>query len=358
MSLTGRADFGYGNTRLRARRGDLLRRADFERLVGTDLARLLTALEGTPYAARTDAEHRDDALRRLHATIRTELGAALEEMRSFYSGRAREIVDELLSRFDVDNLVTVLRAHAGTQRVAEEALDALVPVGWLREPFAREVLHQREFAGAVDLLTRRMPDPEQALALRDAFPEYERTKDLPALEAAVVDDHAARTVTALAAAGRDAMTLLRFTRRGIDERNLLVVLRLRDAPSELSFERMLLSGGSVPLAAFKPALRTTPPSGVVVALATSAGRHWQPPLERWAASGDLYALERDLERRRILDATALFVHGDPLAIDVPMAFAAAKRTEARNLRLLAESSVRGIPADTARDELLRPEARA
>jgi vacuolar-type H+-ATPase subunit C/Vma6 len=279
-------------------------------------------------------------------------------MRSFYSGRAREIVDQLLSRFDVDNLVTVLRAHAGTQREAEEALDALVPVGWLEEPLAREVLRQREFAGAVDLLTRRMPDPAQALALRVAFPEYERTKDLPALEGAVLDDHAARAVTALAGAGRDAMTLLRLTRRWIDERNLLVVLRLRDTPSELSLERMLLSGGSIPPAAFEPALHAAAPPGVVGALASPARRQWQPPLERWAASDDLYALERDLERRRILDATALFVHGDPLAIDVPIAFAAAKRTEARNLRLLAESGVRGIPADTVRDELLWPEARA
>ena len=154
------------------------------------------------------------------------------------------------------------------------------------------------------------------------------------------------------------MTLLRFMRREIDERNLLVVLRLRDSPSELSLERVLLSGGSEPPIAFEPALRATAPPGVVAALTSSARRQWQPPLERWAASGDLYALERDLERRRILDATALFVHGDPLAIDVSMAFAAAKRTEARNLRLLAEASARGIPADTVRDELLWPKAPA
>jgi vacuolar-type H+-ATPase subunit C/Vma6 len=45
------------------------------------------------------------------------------------------------------------------------------------------------------------------------------------------------------------------------------------------------------------------------------------------------------------------------AIDVPVAFTAAKEIEARNLRLLGEASVRGIDAEIVRRELLWPEAR-
>jgi hypothetical protein len=37
---------------------------------------------------------------------------------------------------------------------------------------------------------------------------------------------------------------------------------------------------------------------------------------------------------------------------VPIAFAAAKQAEARNLRLLGEASVRGIGPETVRQELL------
>ena len=50
-----RADLSYGNTRLRARRGDLLRDADYERLLGEDVDGLLGALEGTPYAPDVEA---------------------------------------------------------------------------------------------------------------------------------------------------------------------------------------------------------------------------------------------------------------------------------------------------------------
>ncbi|MGH2780090.1 MAG: hypothetical protein ACRDLA_01495, partial [Thermoleophilaceae bacterium] len=60
----------------------------------------------------------------------------------------------------------------------------------------------------------------------------------------------------------------------------------------------------------------------------------------------------------IVDAAALFRMGDPLTLDVPIAFAAAKQSEARNLRLLGEASARGIHPEVVRRELLWPEAHA
>jgi vacuolar-type H+-ATPase subunit C/Vma6 len=352
-----RADLSYGNTRLRARRGGLLRDADYERLLGDDVDGLLGALEDTPYAPDVEAARDDDGLLRLHRTIGSHLSRSLEEMRSFYADRARRLVDALLSRFDLHNVLAVLRAQAGTQRSAD---DALVRVGWLVEPLAGEILGQNELAAAVDLLARSTPDREQVGALRAAFGEYEITQDLAALERAVVTDHAARTVAGLEAAGPDAATLLRFAQRAIDERNLLVALRLRDAlasgaETEPPPSATRLPGGSIPLVVFERVLGA-PTSAAVVEGLSHAG--WRPPLERWAVSGDLAALERELERRRIADAASLFVTGDPLAIDMPVAFTAAKQIEARNLRLLGEASVRGIDAETVRRELLWPEAPA
>jgi vacuolar-type H+-ATPase subunit C/Vma6 len=351
-----RADLSYGNTRLHARRGELLRDADYERLLGEDVDGLLGALQDTLYAPDVEAARGDDGLRRLHQTVGSHLSRSLEEMRSFYTDRARRLVDVLLSRFDLHNVLAVLRAKAGTQGPAD---DALIRVGWLVEPLAGEILGHNELAGAVDVLARSTPDREQAGALRAALGEYEVTEDLAALERAVVTDHAARTVAGLQAAGPDAATLLRFAQRAIDERNLLVALRLRDAlasgaETEPPPSATRLPGGAIPLTVFERALEAPTPSAVVAGLADAG---WQPPLQRWAASGDLTALERELERRSIVDAASLFVTGDPLAIDVPVAFTAAKEIEARNLRLLGEASVRGIDAESVRRELLWPEAR-
>jgi len=88
------------------------------------------------------------------------------------------------------------------------------------------------------------------------------------------------------------------------------------------------------------------------------GGIWRAALERWMATGDLRTLHRTFERAAIADATALFVTGDPLGIDVPLAFTTAIQVEARNLRLLGEAAVRGIPPEVVRAELIWPDGPA
>ena len=56
MIGTRRADFDYGNTRLRARKGELLDDAAYESLLGKDLAGLLDMLADTPLAKIDDIE--------------------------------------------------------------------------------------------------------------------------------------------------------------------------------------------------------------------------------------------------------------------------------------------------------------
>ncbi|GIF00919.1 hypothetical protein [Paractinoplanes rishiriensis] len=86
-----------------------------------------------------------------------------------------------------------------------------------------------------------------------------------------------------------------------------------------------------------------------------AGGTWRAALERWAATSDLHALQRTFERAAIADTTALFVTGDPLGIDIPLAFTTAIEVEARNLRLLGEAAVRGIAPELVRVELVWPQ---
>ena len=106
-------------------------------------------------------------------------------------------------------------------------------------------------------------------------------------------------------------------RRAIDERNLLAALRLRDALASGAAppaEDTLLPGGSIAPARFEAAVRAPVPASVAGTLGRIDGETWRPPLARWAATGDLSALERELERRRIADTTMLFTRGDPLTI--------------------------------------------
>jgi V/A-type H+-transporting ATPase subunit C len=358
---TRRADFDYGNTRLRARKSALLRDGDYERFLGEDIDGVLRALADTPYAPRGEAA--GGGLERLHRAIRSQLAGSLEGIRSFYSGRARVLVDALLSRFDIQNVISVLRARAHPETSVEDALASLVPVGWLNERLADEILRPHELTTVVDLLARRMPDQDQAKVLRAAFSEYERTDDLAALERTVLVDHAARLAEKLAAVGKAGATLRRFGQREIDERNLVVALRLRDAIASGAHNtappaETVLPGGTIPPAAMATVLLAPTPAAIVATVGRLNGGIWRAALEQWVTTDDLHTLQRAFDRAVIADATALFLTGDPLTIDIPLAFTTAIEVEARNLRLLGEAAVRGIAPDIVRAELVWPEGRA
>jgi vacuolar-type H+-ATPase subunit C/Vma6 len=358
MRFPAPADFTYGNTRLRARRSELLDAGDYQRLLDLDLDALLDALQRR-YQLETTDPHTTNSLQRLHQVIGTNLGRSLEDMRSFYRGRARELVDLLLSRFDVANLIAILRARARADVGVEDTLAALTPVGWLRGPTARQVVRATELAVVVDLLAKALPDRDQALALRRSFGQYERTHDLASLERAVVGDHATRTLTRLRRLGRAGATLLRAFQREADENNIVVTLRLRDAILSGADDtppphETLLPGGAISGRTLAASLREPEPTAIAAALGRQYGKPLHSILEGWAGTGDVSALQRALQRNAVADATALFRTGEPLSIDLPLAFTAVKETEARNLRLLGEAAARRIPADVVRHELLWP----
>jgi V/A-type H+-transporting ATPase subunit C len=358
------ADFVYGNTRLRARKSELLGADEYEALLGRDLEGLFEALAVTAYRPEIEAVlATSDDRRGLHEALRRHLARALSELRAFYEEHARDLVDLLLARFDLHNLLALLRGHVRAQP-AEKILANVIPLGTLGDAAAHEIARQPELARAVDLLVSwRLPDPALARALREAWSEYERTEDLSALEHALAARHAQGLDEALHAAGPDAEPLRELVARETDAVNVLIVLRLRFAlqldelaelpppPGAGRFQ----AGGSIAPKALEAALRQPTRAEVVATIAAAARREdWRAPLQRIATGGDLPTLQRELEARRVRWAVGRFLRGDPLGLDVPIAYAVAKENEVRNLRLLGEGAVGGLPEAALRAQLIVP----
>ena len=362
LSATG--DFAYGNTRLRARKGELLGAAQYDELLGRDVAGILEFLAGTSYRAEIEAALSvTDGKRALYLALGRHLARRFGELRPFYEGRSGELVDLLLSRFDLHNLLTLLRGLV-RGRPPEQVLANIVPLGPLGGAAAHEIAHRQELARAVDLLVSwRLPDHAGARALADSWPEYERTEDLAALEHALTARYARRLDDALRAAGRSAEPLRELVAREHDAVNVLVVLRLRfalqldelsDLPPVPSSGRFL-AGGRIAEAALESALRQPTRAEAVTKLVDAARRvDWRAPLQRIASGGDLPTLQRELEVSRVRWAVGLFLRGDPLSFDVPIAYTVAQENEVRNLRLLAEGVTGALPAAVLRSQLVVP----
>jgi V/A-type H+-transporting ATPase subunit C len=360
--LPDSADFVYGNTRLRARKGELLGAGDYDALLGRDLDGILETLVGTAYRPEIETALAVSGGRRaLQEALRRHLARTLEEQRAFYDGRARELVDLLLSRFDLHNLLALLRGRLHGQP-AEQILANVFPLGALGDAASVEIARQAEPKRAVELLVAwRLPDAASARTLAKAWPEYERTEDLRTLEHTLTAQHALQLEAALDGAGADAEPLRELVAREHDAVNVLIVLRLRfalqlDELSELPrapAAGRFLPGGRMRTEALETALRQPTRTEAVAKLVEAARREdWRAPLERIAAGGDLPTLQRELEVRRVRWAVGLFHRGDPLGVDIPIAYTVAKENEVRNLRLLGEGAAGGLPAAAIRSQLI------
>jgi V/A-type H+-transporting ATPase subunit C len=362
--LAPSSDFVYGNTRLRARKAALLGPGDYETLVGRDVEGIADALTTTAYRPEIEAMLAGSGhTSRLHQALNRNLGRTLEELRTFYDGPARTLVDLLLARYDLHNLLVLLRGLLRA-RAPEDLVGALVPIGVLGNAAAHEIARQQDQAAAVDLLVSwRLPERELARALARAWPEYERTQDLTALELALAIQQARFIVRGLAETGPQAQPLRQLIAREHDATNALVVLRLRSALDRDELAELpptpapgrFLAGGTIGEPALEAALRQPTRTNAAAKLAAEARRDdWRAPLERFAAGGDLLLLQRELEACRVRWAVGLFLRGDPLGLDIPVAYTTAKENEVRNLRLLVEESGGRTPAAELRMRLLLP----
>lgn len=312
--LAPQSDFAYGNARLRARKAGLLGRADYEDLISKDIEAILGSLSRTPLGPEVEAAlTRYGGARRVHEAVRLHLARSLEEMRSFYTGRAKALVDLLLSCWDLHNVLTLLREEAVAPHT-EEGLAHVFPMGAMTDAYAREIARQNEFAAAVGLMIRwRLPDPETARSLSSAWPDYERTEDFAALEHAVIAAWSERTAAALEALEPEGEPLRRLFRRETDEKNLLIALRLREALArgetdslpQLEGHGVYQPGGGVAPKRFDEGIRLPDDARVAASLAAAGPAAWREPLERWAHGGRLPDLQHDLEARRVRDAVGL-----------------------------------------------------
>ena len=363
MSVLARSpDFVYGNTRLRARKAELLTEATYDALLGRDIDGVHEVLAETAYRPELEGlRARPGRKLTLEKAIGDHLARVLGEMRSFYRDRARELVDVLLVRFDLHNLLTLLRGQVRAQP-AELILASIVPIGSLGEAAAEEIAHRDEVAAAVELLTTwRLPDPDTAAALARSWPRFERTEDLGQLEHELVTAHANHVERDLESA---PPTLRELIARERDATNVLTILRLRAALQLDELSQLpaapragrFLPGGRIGEHALDAALHVPARADAVAALANAARRNdWRRPLDQYADNGDLPLLQRAFEAARVRWALRLFLSGDPLGIDVPIAYTVAEENQAHNLRLVAEGADEGEPAESVRTALLLPD---
>ncbi len=251
--------FDYGNARAKARRADLLNRADYEEMVALDLDHFLATLSDTPY--RPDlvaATARYRGVRLLDEALRTHLARTLQDLVSWYDGDARASVSLITGRWDLRNIRAILRGQYARADPAE-IRSALVPAGELGDDVLGELANQPSIRATVDLMVSwRIPTPATASAIATAVDRFESSAEFQPLERTL---HHAATMDlsrSLEVADPEVAQILRAE---IDQANLLAALRLHQAWARgqewdaIDPAERFLPGGAIPVTALAGAAR-------------------------------------------------------------------------------------------------------
>lgn len=346
--------YDYGNARLRARKPELFALADYHRLAGAgSVDALLGMLSATRY--RTDVETamtRRRAIGRLDGAVAHHLGRTLRELGDFYQDEPGVAVALLLERWDLRNLRSVLRGVAA--RASPEAIiAALVPVGTISPGLLRTLAGATGVRSLLDtLLTLGVPDASTAAALLEAWPSVEATQESAPLEAALHAAYSMRWQSTLGELGLP--TLDRLFGREADRTNLLVAVRARPSDGGPAATDLTWMLGTISARALNAAVQQATAEAFAAAVVDVTPSRWVPLVTDWTVHRDPARLAVGLDEAVTAEMAGLFVTGDPLSIDVPVAYLASKENEAQNLRFVARGVAAGLPAPTVVEHLVTP----
>lgn len=357
-------NYGYGNARLRAMRSRLLTEADYSDLLAkTSIKEVITALTETPYKEDVEtALVRAVGVRCVFEALRANLTRTLRQVREFFEGEPRILVDVLLRRWDRHNLLTILRGQS--QEVPPETvLSAIVPVGQLDEVSLREIARQPGLWAAIDLMTTwRLP---YADVLRGVQARTGTAPDLDQFEMALNRFHYVSLRETLGRGNGNRAIVAEHLQAEIDLVNISTALRLARLPGIVALVRQRYNATDVGPLLIEAGghLRTgwlaylvSEAGGLEGAVRGLSDTCYRPALEAGlkryqSGEGNFGVLERELERWQAERTAAMFTR-DPLSIAIPIGYLGCKEVEVANLRLIAQAVALDMKREQVRRDLI------
>lgn len=325
-------------------RSRLLDPGRIEELLGLpSLDAFIQALASSPYGHQVqEALSRTAGLQAIDEALARNFYLTTTRILSFADGKARQLIELVLMRWDLTNIRIILRGkHTG--RRDEEILANLFPAGRLNDPALKEIVAQSDVAGVVGALGGM--DHPLAAPLAAGLRDYHDTKDLLNLELRLNHFHAAYGLRITSGRGHNEEVVRRLLQDEVDATNVKTAVKLQrvDGLPRDEKRQFYSPGGRLTENIFLAvADRQTAEQGM------HAARVQGFPVK--SLPEDPAALERELDVAMLRAQVNLYLQ-DPLGIDIVIAYLAMKYNEVVNLRLIARSKALGIPRDRVRKEM-------
>lgn len=345
------SDYGYLNARVRAMRSFLLDRESLVRLANSgDKGELNPLLDQTIYRREvSEAILENPARPDYYRALDTNMVSMFRKIHGAAGGEARDLINILLSEYELHNLKTVLRGvKSGVP--PSSMVRHLMLVGSIKSSLLEQLANQGGLRDAIRLMvSKQLPYAAPIVA---AYEKYMKSgQDFAVLENALDRFYFTSVLDELERFKEveNARLVREIIELRIDIVNLLTLMRIRALTvGDIEAEALRIPGGRLSAKQFLGLRHAGDVQNIVAAY---PDRSFEGPLKRAMSDYlkyDLVSFSRELERE-LVRRSALMACVDALGIGVVIAFIYSKQNEVVNLRLI----IQGIQAEQAPEEILR-----
>ncbi|HUW86364.1 MAG TPA: V-type ATPase subunit [Methanoregula sp.] len=346
-------EYDYINARIKGMKSRLLDPSVFESLLlKPDVDSIIAELENTPYKEEIErATVQYSGIKCIEVALRNDFTKAFRKIFGFMKGGESETyITILLSRWDIQNIKTILRGK-NIHIPSSEIIECLVPAGQLDDTTLVELIKQPDVKAVIDLLATW--GIEYSKPLTRNFKEYSEKRDISILEYAINKFYYENAINKLSEDSYDDRLILDMISTEIDVTNIKNVLKMiRDKIEIEQAETFLIKGGiTLDIEKLLSMLRSGTLEGAMKFLDVTPYKFLSELHEDAFKREKISDFEKELERYLIKRGISRFL-GDPLSIAVAVGYVWAKYNEITNIRIIARCKTADITEKEIREELI------
>jgi V/A-type H+-transporting ATPase subunit C len=346
-------EYDYVNARIRGMKSRLLDISVFETLIlKPDVEAIITELGNTAYKEEIEkASVQYSGIRCIEVALRKDFtGAFRKILHLMQAENAEKYIKILLNRWDVQNIMTILRGKK-IHVTSDEIIECLVPAGELDDITLIELIKQPDVREVIDLLATW--GIEFARPLTRNFKEYTDKNDLAVLEYAIDKFYYENSLEKLGGESYDDRIVKDMLTTEIDIINIKNVLKMiRDKMDIEGAETYLIRGGArLDFGRLLFMIKTGTLDGAIKVLETTPYNFLSELPADVIKKEKISALEKELDRYLIKRGISRFL-GNPLSIAIAIGYVWAKYNEITNIRIIARCKTADISEKELREELI------
>lgn len=345
-------DLSYFNSRVRAMRGALFHKADYEPLMrlesAASVADKLKSTEYGPFIEAASARYKDPR-EAVSAALNSDLSDTFGQLWDIAPEGAKTLLKAVFSNWEVFDIKTLVRGIARNVK-REEIKTALIPAGEFDTASLNMLLSSKDLSDLVAFLdTWGSP---YAAALRPGLSEYQRNGRIIEMELGAELHTHKLLLGALESGPMNSSIMRNWLGLKADLQNALTLFKIvGEGYTPKAVSGFFLEGGTIRRYAFVNLAGLKGREELSNALKVSGRAEVRKVLD--AAGADQILLEETAEnemkeRLRVLSIT------DPLSIALPASYIYMKVREIKNLRLITRGVDFGIPYDEIRRLVFYP----